>query len=117
MMKKIALVFLFTLWLLAFISISVNAQDHSHEHSHDHSHDHSHSHSHSHTHTAPKEQKAKVPPSSKYEVDKTVSSPTFTFIGSDAWSQALFATALIGVAPILILFVVPLISTDSKGNR
>jgi len=114
---------LFTILIFVLVTfVPVQAHEgHSHEHSHSHSHSHSHDDDHSHTttqtkqQTVPKEREQKaIPPSSKFE---EVFPAAFKFVLSGVWSQAIFATALIGVAPILVLFVVPLISTDEKGNR
>lgn len=108
-MKKGGLV---ALALLFFVATAL-----SHDHSHGHSHDHSHDHSHSHERAKPRQPAPKIPESSKYEIHKEEPVPVALFRPTGVWSQALLATALIGVAPILILFVVPLISVDDKGRR
>ncbi|GMF25446.1 unnamed protein product [Phytophthora lilii] len=63
------------------------AHDHDHDHGHDHA-DHDHDHDHDHQQ-----------PDAKPKADR------FSPI---VWGQALFATALVGAAPVLVLLVVPL---------
>jgi ABC-type Zn2+ transport system substrate-binding protein/surface adhesin len=95
-------------------SVPSNAHDHSHSHDHNeihHEHSHSHSHGHEHSHSHSHDRQVKPAPSGVKSEPKNSSKEY------GVWSEALFATVVIGVAPILILMVVPLVSTDSKGTK
>ncbi|RLO09114.1 hypothetical protein DYB28_003497 [Aphanomyces astaci] len=82
------------------VESSVAPSDHSHEHAHEHSHSHDHS-SHNHAHHGHTDAAAllegKLPtPSDDHRFDASL------------WAEALFATALVGLAPVLLLFFIPL---------
>ncbi|KAE9027637.1 hypothetical protein PR002_g10622 [Phytophthora rubi] len=66
--------------------------DHDHDH-HDHDHDH-HDHDHHDHHT--------------HQTTTTAAQPKANRFSPVVWGQALFATALVGAAPVLVLLVVPL---------
>ncbi|GLD98543.1 hypothetical protein PINS_up007240 [Pythium insidiosum] len=68
-----------------------HAHTHRHEHAHSHSHTHSHSHSHDHSHKASSDDQRKI-----NRFDPAI------------WAEALFATALVGAAPVVVLLFVPL---------
>ncbi len=61
----------------------------------EHTHSHGHSHSHDHTPTSERVPRPNVPP--------------IKLTQNEIWFQSLIATAFIGVAPILILFFIPLV--------
>ncbi|KAG3143572.1 hypothetical protein PI124_g15557 [Phytophthora idaei] len=75
--------------------VDVNAQHGGHDHDHDdheHEHDHHEHHDHDHDHAH----------------EKVITKPKAGRFSPIVWGQALFATALVGAAPVLVLLVVPL---------
>ncbi|KDO26602.1 hypothetical protein SPRG_08006 [Saprolegnia parasitica CBS 223.65] len=78
-------------------------QDHDHSHHHGHDHDHSHHHGHSHEH-----HEKQAPPATSLS----------EWMQLSLWTEALFATALVGAAPVIVLFFVPLgRSTDVAAQK
>lgn len=81
------------LLLLALALVVVSVEGHSHGHDHHESHSHSH---HSHSHSSPAGQKKRS--------------------ASSVWPSAVVATILVGCAPILVLFFLPLGNGNENGN-
>ncbi|KAJ8301027.1 hypothetical protein KUTeg_022546 [Tegillarca granosa] len=92
---------------------------HSHDHGHAHSHDHGHAHSNDHGHRVPKEaDEIKYSELHKSWKDPSAAKPkSGRDTGVLLWVQALGATLLISVSPIIILMFIPIESSTDNEHQ